>query len=259
MVITITAIIVFVLIYTKNSGIRDYEEINDAGELRVLTDYNSIGFFIKQDNTYGFQYELVNTLCESLHLNPVWTIENDLTKSIELLLQGEVDLIARNIPITTELRQKLAFSHPITQLPQVLVQRKATYNNGIAPIRSQLELAGKTVYVPYKSPNILRLNNLADEIADTIIVKEIPHYETEQLMIMVAKGDIDFAVCDKLSAQKNTESLPELDIATAISFTQMQAWAMRPESKELKQKVDSFLVNFLQRKEYRDIYRKYYK
>ncbi len=259
LVITITAIIVIVFIYRKTSNYRDYQEIIDAKELRVATDYNSIGFFMHQDSTLGFQYELVNSLCDSLHIKAVWTIENDLNKSIELLQKGKIDLIARNIPITTELRQTVAFSYPIAQLPQVLVQRKTAYNNGIAPIRSQLELAGKTIYVPYKSPTILRLKNLADEIADTIIVKEIPYYETEQLMIMVAKGDIDFAVCDRLSAQKNLDLLPELDIATAISFTQMQAWAMRPESEELKQKVDSFLVKFLQTKEYRDIYRRYYK
>jgi membrane-bound lytic murein transglycosylase MltF len=247
------------LIYNKKSNLKDFEEIISAGELRVATDYNSIGYYISKDSILGFQYELVNALCDSLHIKPVWTIENDLTKSLDLLRKGKIDLIARNIPITTELRQTVAFSHPIAQLPQVLVQRKAAYNSGITPIRSQLALAGKTVYIPYKSPNILRLKNLADEIADTIIIKEIPNYETEQLMMMVAKGDIDFAVCDRLSAQKNLESLPELDIATAISFTQMQAWAMRPESEELKQKVDSFLIDFLQTKQYRDIYRTYYK
>jgi membrane-bound lytic murein transglycosylase MltF len=101
--------------------------------------------------------------------------------------------------------------------------------------------------------------NLESEIADTIYIQEMPNYEAEQLIMMVAKGDIDFAVCDAQVARINATLMPEIDIQTAISFTQMQSWAMRPSSTELQAKVDSFLIHFLETKAYRDIYRKYYK
>ncbi len=262
--------IIFIVIFTlligsmifwlaKNKGLRDYQAIASNGELRVETNLNTIDYFIKNDTVQGFQYELVKAFCDSFHLKPVWSVENSLQKSIENLQEGKIDLIARNIPITSEMREDLAFSIPILQVPQVLVQRKAKYNDSIEPIRSQLMLAGKTICVPESSPNILRLKNLSNEIADTIYIREMPRYEAEQLMMMVAKRDIDYTVCDLQTAKKNAALMPELDIETAISFTQMQAWAMRPASPELKQKVDSFLVNFLQTKQYRDIYRKYYK
>jgi ABC-type amino acid transport substrate-binding protein len=53
--------------------------------------------------------------------------------------------------------------------------------------------------------------------------------------------------------------MPELDIETAVGFVQLQSWAMRPSSTELREKVDEFLVKFLQKKAYRDIYRRYFK
>lgn len=247
------------IIWTTSKGgkLRDYKEISHKGILRIATDYSTIDYYIEGDTAVGFQYELINILCDSLHVKPKWVINNSLEKNVADLLNGKVDLIARNIPVTSELRKQVSFSSPIIQLPQVLVQRKAEYNKGITPIRNQLLLAGKTVYVPQKSPNILRLHNLADEIADTIIVKEMPRYEAEQLMMMVAKGDIDYAVCDKQIAKQNALLTPELDVETAVSFTQMEAWAMRPSSPILKEKINSFLKQFLKTKTYRDICRKY--
>lgn len=250
-------LLLFVLI-NENNRIRNYDDIKQKNELRVATDYGLIDYFIDGDSAAGFQYEMVQSLCAQLEVEPNWNIENSLDKNIEDLLKGKIDLIARNIPITTELKERLLFSEPIIHVSQVLVQRKADFNAGIQPIRNQLELAEKTVYVPKNSPHILRLNNLSDEIADTIHISQDQHYEVEQLMIMVARGDIDYAVADLQSAKKAAAILPELDIKTAVGFVQLQAWAMRPSSIDLKLAVDSFLIDFLQTKEYRDIYRRYY-
>lgn len=259
-ILLVLVIVVSLFFYfSRTEELRDYTQISKKGELRVVTDYSSLSYFIAGDTVMGFQYEIINALCDSLNLKPVWTVENSLNKNIEALEKGDVDVIARNIPVTSELRKKLAFSTAIIQLPQVLIQRKAEFNQGIEPIRNQLMLAGKLVYVPEKSPNILRLQNLADEIADTIHVKQIPHYEAEQLMMMVANGDIDFAVCDLQIAKRNALLLPQIDIKTAVSFMQLQAWAMRPSSTELHAKVDTFLVQFLKTRAYRDIYRRYFK
>jgi membrane-bound lytic murein transglycosylase MltF len=240
-------------------GKLDLSEIQSEGVLRVSTDYNSIDYFVKGDSTYGFQYEMINALCDSLGVKPEWHVENSLNKNTNDLNAGRIDIIARNIPVTTELRRNFAFSIPVLHFTQVLVQRKAEYNHGKAPLRDQLMLAKKIVYVPSNSPSILRLKNLSSEIADTIYIKEMPDYESEQLMMMVANGDIDFAVCDARIAKINALLLPEVDVETAISFTQMQSWAMRKSSPHLKNAVDKFLKHFLQTKAYRDIYRKYYK
>mgnify|MGYP000674131661 CR=1 FL=1 len=89
------------------------------------------------------------------------------------------------------MRENYLFTEPIVLNKQVLVQRTAEANNGQAPIRNQLDLAQKTLYIPKDSPALLRLQNLGHEIGDTIYVVEDELYSTEQLMIMVAKGDIE--------------------------------------------------------------------
>ncbi|MBK5196631.1 MAG: glutamine ABC transporter substrate-binding protein, partial [Proteiniphilum sp.] len=41
---------------------RDYKEITASGELNVVTDYNSIGYFVSGDTARGFQLEMMEAL-----------------------------------------------------------------------------------------------------------------------------------------------------------------------------------------------------
>ena len=50
---------------------------------------------------------------------------------------------------------------------------------------------------------------------------------------MVAHGDIDYAVCDESIARAAADSIPQIDINTAISFTQFYSWAVRKQSPAL--------------------------
>ncbi len=238
----ITMIVLFQRGNQKETG-RDYAEIRTEGVLRVVTEYGELGyvFDIKEDMARGFQYDLLRALADSLHLELKIDVENSFEKSIKGLKNGDYDLIARNIPITTELRKKIAFTDPILKNRQVLVQRTLRANDRQKPIRNQLHLAGKTLYVPEHSPFLLRLRNLAKEIGDSIYVKHIPHYEAEQLIIMVAKGDIDFAVTDEWTAQKAKKDFPEIDILTAIGFTQPEGWAVHKSSPELLEVLNHFI------------------
>ena len=62
------------------------------------------------------------------------------------------------------------------------------------------------------------------------IIKEIEKYGPEQLISLVAHGDIDYAVCDESIARAVADSLSQIDISTAISFTQFYSWAVSKQS-----------------------------
>lgn len=83
------------------------------------------------------------------------------------------------------------------------------------------------------SPSILRIRNLGNEIGDTIYIKEIDKYGSEQLISLVAHGDIDYAVCDESIARAVTDSIPQIDINTDISFTQFYSWGVSKQSPVL--------------------------
>ena len=244
---------------TKEIGPRDYPEIKEEGILRMITEYNQSGYFVSGDTVQGFQYELSQAIAKLSGLEVQTHLEMSLAKSFEELSDNKCDVIARNIPITSEMRENYLFTEPIVLNKQVLVQRTAEANNGQAPIRNQLDLAQKTLYIPKDSPALLRLQNLGHEIGDTIYVVEDELYSTEQLMIMVAKGDIDYAVCDQQIARMTQKNLPEVDILTDVSFTQLQSWAVRKDSPVLLDSLNSWLQQIKNSGLYDQIYKRYYK
>lgn len=237
---------------------RDYPEIKAEGILRMVTEYNQSGYYIAGDTIEGFQYELSQAIAQISGLEVQTHLVMSLAESFEMLANNKCDIIARNIPTTSEIKEDYLFTEPIVLNKQVLIQRTEKANDGIKPIRNQLDLAGKTLYIPKDSPAQLRLQNLGHEIGDTIYVKEDDLYSGEQLAIMVAKKDIDYAVCDQQIARKSKELLPEIDIETDISFTQLQSWAVRKDSPILLDSLNSWLNRIKESGLYDKIYKKYY-
>lgn len=237
---------------------RDYAEIKKEGILRIVTEYNQSGYYVAGDTIEGFQYELSQAIAQLSGFEVQTQLVMSLAESFKELSDNQCDVIARNIPITSEIREDYLFTEPIVLNKQVLVQRTEEANKGIKPIRNQLDLAEKILYIPKDSPALLRLQNLAHEIGDTIYVKEDDLYSSEQLAIMVAKGDIDYAVCDLQIAKLSKQQLPEIDIETDISFTQLQSWAVRKNSPILRDSLNSWLKQIKESGLYEKIYKRYY-
>lgn len=265
LLLLIVAIVAMILLWKslKGSGTtsllpRDYNEIMASGELSVVTDYNSIGLYVSGDTLQGFQREMLLALEKEWGIRVNLFLENSLEENLEGLRAMRYDLIARNIPVNVQLKDSFAFTIPLTLNKLVLVQRKPEYNDSIEPIRQHLDLAKRTIHVSGDSPAMLRLNNLSHEIGDTIFIVENRTYEAEQLVMMVASGDIDFTVCDEKMATRLANILPEIDIETDISFTQLESWAVRKDAVVLLDSLNSWLGRFKATTTFRQIYQKYY-
>ena len=238
---------------------RDYKEIHAEGILRIVTEYNQSGYFASGDTIQGFQYELSRAISDISGLEIQIFPEMSLSESFNELNNRKYDIIARNIPVTSEIKENYLFSDPVVLSKQVLVQRTAKANDSIPPIRNQLDLAKKTLYIPENSPALLRIRNLQHEMGDTIYVAEESNYSSEQLIIMVARKDIDYAVCDQQIANIAKKQFPEIDIETDISFTQLQAWAVRTESVVLLDSLNNWFRTIRDSGIYDEIYTRYYK
>src|SRR5690554_6637023 len=226
--------------------------------MNVVTDYNTIGYYISADSVAGFQYEMLKAIENDWDIKVNIVLENSLEDNLNGLKQQKYDLIARNIAVNSELREMFYFTEPITLNKLVLVQRRAEYNKGIEPIRQHLDLVKKNIYVPEDSPSILRLTNLSHEIGDTIFIIKDSTYGSEQLVMMVASGNIDYTVCDEKTALRLSETLPEIDIETDISFTQIESWVLRKDSPILLDSLNNWLDRIKDSKRFKEIYNRYY-
>jgi len=258
--LSLVVVLMGVLIFLKLSDIpmRDYNEIRSEGVLRIVTEYDPSGFYRSDDRLEGFHYELCRAIAQKSGLEVQLYPELSMEKSFAGLRYNQYDVIARNIPTVSELKEHYLFTDPLVLNKQVLVQRTAESNNGVEPVRDQLDLAKKTLHIPENSPAILRLHHLQHEIGDTIYIVEEPLYSSEQLVTMVAKGDIEFAVCDQQTARTLQKQLPEIDFLTDISFTQLQAWAVRKTSPVLLDSLNQWFNSLRENGDYDRIYRKYY-
>jgi len=241
----VSALLISCLIRWKSwKHVRDLPEIKICNTLNVVTEYNSVDFYVDDDSTAGFQYELCRFISDRSGIPVHLFTENNLETAIRKLENNDYDVIAQSIPITKKTKQSLAFTIPITQNKQVLVQRKRAGADSVSFIANQLGLADQTIYVTKNAPAILRLNNLAEEIAEPIYVKEIADCTSEQLIDRVAAKEIDYAVVDKEIALKNADAFPELDFSLDISFTQLQAWALRKTSPILLDSLNVWITAF---------------
>lgn len=248
----------------EKSKVSDLEQIRENGRLVVVADYNSTSYFIYRGQPMGYQYQMLQELANHLDLRLDLQVSSDLENSFNKLNSGDIDLIAINLTVTGERKDKVAFTYPHSQTRQVLIQRQpagymklnqAQLEDSL--IRNQLDLAEKTVYVQKGSVYAERLATLSNEIGATIFIEEVP-VESEQLIQMVARGEIEYTVADENVALVNKTYFPILDVKTAISFPQNLAWAVRKDSDELKAEIDSWMKNFRQTRKYAVIYNKYF-
>ena len=219
---------------------RTFEEIKADGVLRIVTDYTPLSYYLQGDSLSGFDYELARMVGNRSGLSIEITPEVNLSKSIDGLKKGQ-----------------LAFTIPIQLNKQVLVQRKDPKAKKKL-IRNQLDLAGKTLYIVSDAPTRLRIHNLSREIGDTIYIQEEKTYGAEQLIMMVATGEIDLAVCDKAIAQQMSKDYPQIDCNTDISFTQFQSWALRKDDSILLDSLNKWISEIQKEDKYKKLYNSYF-
>jgi membrane-bound lytic murein transglycosylase F len=237
----------------------DLERIQETGILKVVIDYNSTNYFVYRGKPMGYQYELVMKLCDDMEVRPEITVSNNMAETFEGLKSGRFDLVAKNLTVTRARKQEFAFTRPLKQTRQVLVQRKPSPDTPDSLfLKTTLELAGKQIHVQQNTTYYRRLLNLSGEIGHPIQVVEDSVNGVEQLVSMVAHGEIDYTVCDENVALLNQTYYPNLDVSLKISFPQHIAWAVRKDSDDLNEFLDRWIVQYKNTSEYRQIYHQYF-
>jgi len=237
----------------------DFSRIKETGVLRAAVDYNSSNYFIYRGKPMGFEYELLQSLCNDLEIKLEIVVSNNLRESFDGLNSTRFDLIAQNLTITKQRTTEIDFTTPIEQTRQVLVQREKSDKTGDSIfVNSVLELPNKKVHVQKNSAHYQRIINLSEEIGGNIDVVVDSVFAVEELIAKVAKGEIDYTVCDENIGKLNKFYYPNLDVSLQISFPQNIAWAVRKGSSEWKAYLDKWITEFKETRKYHHIYYKYF-
>lgn len=240
--------------------------ISKRGKLIVVTDYNSTNYFIFRGTPMGYQFERAQHFAEYLGVPLEIIPENNIDTTIAMLNRGACDIIAMDLAINLNRRVRVDFAEPYYQTRQMLVQQKPenwrkmrTYDQVRKHlIQSPVDLAGETVYVQKNTAYVSRLENLMEEIGDTIFI--VPDsLEVEQLIRKVSDGDIKFTIADEHVAKVNKRYFPDIDVSTPISFPQHVAWAVKKGNDSLRKVINHWQNQFNDTFFANVIYNKYFK
>jgi membrane-bound lytic murein transglycosylase F len=253
-------------IKSSQTSLVDLDELRERGKIIAVTDFNSTNYFIYKGEPMGFHFELLKSFSEYIGLNLEIVTENNINKSIAMLGSGKADLLAVDLTVNSSRKKQIRFTDPISQTRQVLIQRKPNRWHSMTSeeiekslIRNQLDLTGKTIFVQVGSSSFECLKNLEDEIGDTMSIIQVP-YEAEELISLVAKREIDYAVGDENIAIVNSGYYPVIDVGTPVSFTQHLAWGIRKEnSDKLAAALNTWIASFKKSDTYALLYAKYFR
>ena len=235
----------------------DFELIKERKELTVLTLYSSTSYFLYKGEEMGYEYELIKQFAEDNGLKLKVVVAENIGKLIEMLKAGKGDIIAYDIPITGDLKKEILHCGREVITHQVLVQPQ---KKGYKPLRNVTELIGKDIYVEKDSKYENRINNLNNELGGGINIHLMNRdtLVTEDLIEMVAVGDLPYTLADNNIAKLNKTYYNNIDINLVVSFPQRSSWAVRADSPSLAKAINQWVRKNNNTPQYKNIQKRYF-
>jgi membrane-bound lytic murein transglycosylase F len=253
----------FAVIYNRvqlqqeKERIVDLPKIKAKGELKALTLYSSTSYFIYRDKEMGYEYEICSQLAHSLGLKLKMVIAPNQKTMMEMLERGEGDLIAYNIPVTPKNNKKHLFCGREYLTHQVLVQQRKAPSKMLT---DKTDLIGKKVLVQGNTKYDIRLNRLNKELGGGIRIETIKEdsLSVEDLIGMVAMGQIDYTVADNNIARFNKTFYKNINTSLVLSQNQHSFWAVRETSPMLASAINEWFRKNVQSRKYKSTSKRYF-
>ncbi|MGQ9619789.1 MAG: transglycosylase SLT domain-containing protein [Bacteroidales bacterium] len=251
---------------TTSVRLSDFDQLRAIGKITAVTDFNSTNYFIYKGTPMGFHYELLKSFSAFTGIDIQVITSGDINKSIELLNSGMADIVAVDLSVASERKDQVRFTLPLGKSAQVLIQRKPNRWASMSReeidrtvVRNIPDLANRMIFVQSGSNSAYVMHALNATHGNKMTVVEIP-FESEKLISLVARREIDYAVCDENVAIVNALYYPVIDISTVVGQPADFAWGVRKEGSEkliaeLNEWVQLIKMNGL----YKILYAKYFR
>jgi len=231
----------------------DFDGMRDRRLVRMLVAYSKTFYFIDKGTQRGSTYELGMLLEKALNAGTkdrarpirVVFIPTSRDQLLPALAAGRGDIAAANLTITPERLELVDFSAPIAgDVSEILVTPAGT----TAPASAE-GLSGAKVHVRRSSSyysSLVRLNTRLKALgkAPVEIVPADENLEDEDILEMVNAGLIPATIVDSHIATfwKQIFETIELHPDVRVREGGEVAWAIRKDSPQLKQVVDTFIA-----------------
>lgn len=201
------------------------QRIIDRGYVTVGTLYGNTSYYLDAEGAAGFEYELAQKYANFLGVELKMLPSYNLNELFEQLNNGEVDLLAAGLSVTDERLQEYRFAPSYDDASQKLV-----FKQGNIRPRELNDLTGKLAIVAESShvENLARLKLSNPKLAWS----ETSELDSDELLLSVLSGEIDYTVVDSNTLAINRRYYPEISIGFTIRKAEPLAWMVSKQSDD---------------------------
>ncbi|WP_417549622.1 membrane-bound lytic murein transglycosylase MltF [Methylophaga sp.] len=214
-------ILMLCVLSSCNTPSNQLEQILERGELRVVSRYGLTSYYNNGDELAGFEYELAQRFADYLGVTLKVTVPENLSKTLDMIENGQADIAAAGLTITRARQNRLRFGPIYHEVTQQLI-----YRHGSSPPRDITEISSGQLEIVANSSHAEQLAVLQQEIPLLSWI-ENPNIDTSGLLELVQLELIDYTVVDSNEMAASHSLYPELRVAFDVSDPQPLAWGMR--------------------------------
>ncbi len=210
------------------------QRIIDRGYVTVGTIFGLTSYYLEAEGPTGYEYELAKKYADSLGVELRVIPSYSLAELFEKLDSGQVDILAAGLAVTDKRRQRYNFSPSYNQISQKLV-----FKQGAIRPRELKDLTGKLLIMAHSSheENLTQLKESNSELK----WQTSDEFDSEELLLKVLAGEINYTVIDSNTLAVNRRYYPEISIGFTIKKPQPLAWAV---TKNNDQSIYASLIEF---------------
>ena len=222
-----------------------------GNKLVVSVDYNFSDYYQQSGMPMGYQYDLLEVMAKNLGYEIEWVINRSVSESLDMLLDGKVDLVASGI-FSPDYSDKLSISNPLTHNRQILLQRKGESGRDNC---DPYNYTGKLVLVKLGSS----ISSFIEDIAPGISLKYADSLTLSDGIKALENYEADFMVCDEFTASAVIAVNNKLEINPHIQYDNAyHSWLFRSEDYALKDMLNEWMDEFRNTAEYALMYERYF-
>jgi len=212
-----------------------FAKIIDRGYVTVGTLYSPNSFYLQgndiqdngiQKNGYaGFEYELAKKYADYLNVELKIVPSYSLDELFIKLNTGKVDLLAASLSVTDKRLSRFRFAPSYDSVSQKLVFKQGNIRpRKISDLSGNLTVTSRSNY----AENLQVLKQVNPDLNWI----ETTDFDSEELLIQLLKGDIDYTVIDSNTLAVNRRYYPEISIGFTIKKSEDLAWMVSKNSDD---------------------------
>ncbi len=201
------------------------QRILERGYVAVGTLYGPNSYYIGAEGPAGFEYELAEKYAQSLGVDLKILPSYSLEELFPRLNSGEVDFVAAGLAVTPQRLNQYDFAPSYDSVSQKLV-----FLQGEKRPRTLDDLTG-TLMVSTNSSHQENLQQLA-QTNEALVWQETAEFDSEELLLKVLAGEIDYTVVDSHVLAINRRYYPDISIGFTIKDPEPLAWLVNKQSDD---------------------------